>query len=222
MALVEGELGLSMGIWFQEFALAFGSRFWSFNWYPFYGTQLRSLELLFGCVLSLVVFSLLDALHLVVDMSSGEVTTLGLRGAMDHVFPFVVLVLLQWDVRWFPVVVIALIGWILLTPLLSNWFDTILTLFVLTPVLCRLLALALGFDFASGMLRGLLVDRHWRMAIGDQRWPSSLTRWCQRRTSFLGTMDKRKWSRYVVWRPWGVWLLSSHLVSFALRRITCG
>jgi hypothetical protein len=50
-------------------------------------------------VLSLVVLRLLDALHLVVDMSSGEVVALGLREATDHVFPFVVLVLLQRDVR---------------------------------------------------------------------------------------------------------------------------
>jgi hypothetical protein len=50
-------------------------------------------------VLSLVVLRLLDALHLVVDTSSGEVAALGLREATDHVFPFVVLVLLQRDVR---------------------------------------------------------------------------------------------------------------------------
>jgi hypothetical protein len=87
-------------------------------------------------VLSLVVLGLLDALHLVVDMSLGEVAALGLRGAMDNIFPFVALVLLQRDVRCFPMVVIALIGWILLTPLLSNWLDTGLTLFVLTLVLC--------------------------------------------------------------------------------------
>jgi hypothetical protein len=69
---------LLMGIWFQEFALAFGTHLWSFNWYPFYGTQLRSLEFFWVCVLSLVVLSLLDALHLVVDTSSGEVAALGL------------------------------------------------------------------------------------------------------------------------------------------------
>jgi hypothetical protein len=51
-------------------------------------------------VLSLVVLRLPDALHLVVSTSSGEVTTLGLKEPMDHVFPFVVLVLLQWDMRW--------------------------------------------------------------------------------------------------------------------------
>jgi hypothetical protein len=73
------------------------------------------------------------------------------------------------------VVVIALIGWILLNPLLSKWLDTDLTLFVLTPMLSQLLPLALGFDFAGGRLGGLLVDQLRRMATGDRRWSSSLT-----------------------------------------------
>jgi hypothetical protein len=73
------------------------------------------------------------------------------------------------------VVVIALIGWILLTPLLSKWLDTGLTLFVLTPMLSQLPPLALGFDFAGSRLRGLLVDQLRRMATRDQRWSSSLT-----------------------------------------------
>jgi hypothetical protein len=71
------------------------------------------------------------------------------------------------------VVVITLIGWILLTSLLSNWLSTGLTLFVLTPVLRLSLSLALGFDFACGGLRRLLVDRLRRMVTGDRRWPSS-------------------------------------------------
>jgi hypothetical protein len=49
-----------------------------------------------------------------------------------------------------------------------------LTLFVLTPVLSRLLALTLGFDFAGRRLGGFLVDRLPRMANGDRRWSSSL------------------------------------------------
>jgi hypothetical protein len=48
---------------------------------------------------SLAVVCLLDILDLVNNTSLGEVTTLSLRGATDHVFPFVVLVLLQRDVR---------------------------------------------------------------------------------------------------------------------------
>jgi hypothetical protein len=45
--------------------------------------------------LSLVVLSLLDVLHLVINTSLREVAALSLRGAMDHAFLFVVLVLLQ-------------------------------------------------------------------------------------------------------------------------------
>jgi hypothetical protein len=45
--------------------------------------------------LSLVVLSLLDVLHLVINTSLGEVATLSLRGATDHAFLFVVLLLLQ-------------------------------------------------------------------------------------------------------------------------------
>jgi hypothetical protein len=45
--------------------------------------------------LSLVVLGLLDVLHLVINKSLGEVATLSLRGATDHAFFFVVLVLLQ-------------------------------------------------------------------------------------------------------------------------------
>jgi hypothetical protein len=45
--------------------------------------------------LSLVVLNFLDVLHLVINTSLGEVTTLSLRGATDHTFLFVVLVLLQ-------------------------------------------------------------------------------------------------------------------------------
>jgi hypothetical protein len=45
--------------------------------------------------LSLVVLSLLDVLHLVINTSVGEVAALSLRGATDHAFLFVVLVLLQ-------------------------------------------------------------------------------------------------------------------------------
>jgi hypothetical protein len=45
--------------------------------------------------LSLVVLSLLDALHLVINMSLGQVAVLSLSGATNHAFPFMVLVLLQ-------------------------------------------------------------------------------------------------------------------------------
>jgi hypothetical protein len=45
--------------------------------------------------LSLVVLSLLDVLHLMINTSLGEVTVLSLREATDHGLSFVVLVLLQ-------------------------------------------------------------------------------------------------------------------------------
>jgi hypothetical protein len=137
-------------------------------------------------VLIFMVVCLLDILHFVINMSFEKVAALSLRGATDHVFPFVVLVLLQQDVRWLPVVVIALIGivgWIWLTPLLSRWLDTGLTLFVLTQVLSRLLVLALGFDCAYGRLRGLLVDRlqslaayFWRSKVALQPHPGGVKR----------------------------------------------
>jgi hypothetical protein len=44
---------------------------------------------------SLVVLNLLDVLHLVINTSLGEVAALSLRGATDHAFLFVVLLLLQ-------------------------------------------------------------------------------------------------------------------------------
>jgi hypothetical protein len=45
--------------------------------------------------LSLVVLCLLDGLHLVIITSLGEVAVLSLRGATDHIFLFMVIVLLQ-------------------------------------------------------------------------------------------------------------------------------
>jgi hypothetical protein len=45
--------------------------------------------------LSLVVLCLLDGLHLVINTSLGEVAVLSLRGATDHIFLFMVIVLLQ-------------------------------------------------------------------------------------------------------------------------------
>jgi hypothetical protein len=44
---------------------------------------------------SLQMVSLLDVLHLVINTSLGEVAALSLRGATDHTFPIVVVVLLQ-------------------------------------------------------------------------------------------------------------------------------
>jgi hypothetical protein len=78
------------------------------------------------------------------------------KGGTVHGFSFMVLVLLQ--VEWFgylmvvTVVVfveVALVGkmvWFVLTPLSSRGLGTSFTHLELTPVLSRLLALALGFE----------------------------------------------------------------------------
>jgi hypothetical protein len=60
---------------------------------------------------SLQVVSLLDVLHLLINTSLGEVAALSLRGATDHAFPVMVVVLLQWDGSGFPMVVPGLTGW---------------------------------------------------------------------------------------------------------------
>jgi hypothetical protein len=61
-------------------------------------------------MVTMVVLSLLDVLHLVINTSLGEVAVLSLRRAMDHAFPFVVVVPLQWDRSGLPMVVLGLIG----------------------------------------------------------------------------------------------------------------
>jgi hypothetical protein len=58
------------------------------------GSTLSIVEQMVG-TLSLVVLSLLDVLHLVINTSLGEVIALSLRGATDHGLSFVVLILLQ-------------------------------------------------------------------------------------------------------------------------------
>jgi hypothetical protein len=63
-------------------------------------------------MVTMVVLSLLDVLHLVINTSLGEVTVLSLRRATDHAFPFVVIVPLQWDRSGLPMVVLGLTGWV--------------------------------------------------------------------------------------------------------------
>jgi hypothetical protein len=87
------------------------------------------------------------------------------RGGTVHGLPFVVLVLLQLERDGSLVVVsvvgfveVALVGklfWIVLTPLLSKWLDTSFTLLVLTPVLSRLFAHVLVFEFQVGDLKNV-------------------------------------------------------------------
>jgi hypothetical protein len=86
----------------------------------------------------------------------GGVVALRWRGGAIHGFPFVALVLRQAEKVGFLGVVtivvfmeVALVGkmvWFVLTPLSSKWLGTGFTLSELTPVLSRLLALALGFE----------------------------------------------------------------------------
>jgi hypothetical protein len=116
----------------------------------------------------------------------GGVVALRWRGGMVHGLPFVVLVLLQLErdgslVVVFVVVfmVVALVGkmvWIMLTPLLSKWLSTGFTLLVLTPVLSRLFAHMLVFEFQMGDLQNIwLIDSGCsRHMTGDKGWFSSL------------------------------------------------
>jgi hypothetical protein len=135
---------------------------------------------------SLQVVSLLGVLPLLLNTGMGRVVALRWRGGMVHCFPFVVLVLLQVErvgslmvdtVVMF--VVVALVGkmfWIVLTPLLSKWLDTGFTLWVLTPMLSRLLAHVLVFEFQVGDLKNIwLIDSGCsRHMTRDKGWLSSL------------------------------------------------
>jgi hypothetical protein len=135
---------------------------------------------------SLVVVSLLDILHLVLNTMVGGVIALRWRRGTVHGLPFVVFVILQRDrggslvvVPVVAFVVVALIGvmvWFVLTPLWSKWLITGFTLLVLTPVQSRLFTHVLVFEFQVGDLRNVwLIDfgclRH---MTGDKGWFSSL------------------------------------------------
>jgi hypothetical protein len=135
---------------------------------------------------SLQVVSLLGVLPLLLNTGMGRVVALRWRGGMVHCFPFVVLVLLQVErvgslmvdiVVMF--VVVALVGkmfWIVLTPLLSKWLDVGFTLWVLTPMLSRLFAHVLVFEFQVGDLKNIwLIDSGCsRHMTRDKGWLSSL------------------------------------------------
>jgi hypothetical protein len=105
---------------------------------------------------SLLEVSLLGSLLLVLNTGMGGSIALRWRGGTVHGLSFVVLVLLHVERVGSLVVVtvvvfveVALVGkmvWFMLTPLSSKWLGTGFTLLELTPVLSRLLALALGFE----------------------------------------------------------------------------
>jgi hypothetical protein len=116
----------------------------------------------------------------------GRVVALIWRGGTAHSLPFVVLVLLQLERVGFLIVVtvvvfveVVLIGemfWIVLTPLWIKWLGTGFTLLVLTPVLSRLFAHVLVFEFQVGDLKNIwLIDSSCsRHMTEDKGWFSSL------------------------------------------------
>jgi hypothetical protein len=105
---------------------------------------------------SLQEVRLLGILPLELTTGMGGVLALRRRGGTVHGPSFVVLVLLQLErvgslmvVTVVVFVEVALVGkmvWFVLTPLSSKWLGTGFTHLELTPVLRRLLALALGFE----------------------------------------------------------------------------
>jgi hypothetical protein len=113
---------------------------------------------------SLHVVSLLGVLPLVQTTGMGGVIGLSWRGGTVHCFPFVVLVL------------VGKMVWIVLTPLLRKWLGTGFTLLVLTPVLSRLFAHVLVFEFQVGDLMNIwLIDSGCsRHMTGKKGWFSSL------------------------------------------------
>jgi hypothetical protein len=99
----------------------------------------------------------------------GGVIALRWRGGTIHGSPFVVLVLLQaervgflgvvTEVVFVVVVLVGKMAWFVLTPLAIKWLDTGFTLLVLTPVLSRLFAHVLVFEFQVGDLKNIwLID----------------------------------------------------------------
>jgi hypothetical protein len=108
---------------------------------------------------SLQVVSLLGVLPLMLNTVMGGVIALRWRGGTVHSLPFVVLVLLQLDRVGSLIVVtmvvfkeVALIGGM-------SWIVTGFTVLVLTPVLSRLFAHMLVFEFQVGYLKNFwLID----------------------------------------------------------------
>jgi hypothetical protein len=132
---------------------------------------------------NLQMVSLPGVLPLVLNTGMGGVVALRWRAGTVHDLPFVVLVLLQLERDGSIVVVfvvvfveVALVGkmfLIVLTPLLSKWLGTGITLLLLlTPVLSRLFAHVLVFEFQVGDLKNIwLIDSGCsRHMTGDKGW----------------------------------------------------
>jgi hypothetical protein len=146
------------------------------------------------------VVSLLGVLPLVFNTGMGAIVALSWRGGMIHGSPFVVLVLLQvekvgflgvvTEVVFVVVVFVGKMVWCVLTPLSSKWLITSFTPLVLTPVLSRLFAHVLTFEFQVGDLKNIWsidsgCSRH---MTGDKGWFSSLVPVVTRRYITFGTM----------------------------------
>jgi hypothetical protein len=132
------------------------------------------------------VVSSLGVLCLVFSTGMGGAVALIWRGGTVHGLPFVILVLLQLErvcslmvvtvVVFVEVVLVGKMVWFVLSPLSSKWLGTGFTLLVLTPVLSRLFAHVLVFEFQVGDLKNILLidsgcSRH---MTRDKGWFSSL------------------------------------------------
>jgi hypothetical protein len=147
---------------------------------------------------SLQVVSLLGVPPLVFSTGMRGVVALRWRGGTVHDFPFVVLALLQLErasslmvvtvVVFVEVPLVGKIVWFVLTPLSSKWLGTGFTLLVLTPVLGRLFAHVLIFEFQVGDLKNIwLIDSDCsRHMTGDKGWFSSLVSVVTRRYITFG------------------------------------
>jgi hypothetical protein len=132
------------------------------------------------------VVSLLGNLPLEFTTGMGGVVALKRRGGTVHGPSFMVLVLFQAErvgflgvVTEVVFVVVVLVGkmvWCVLTSLSSKWLGTGSTLLVLTPVLSRLFAHVLVFEFQVGDLKNIwLIDSGCsRHMTRDRGWFSSL------------------------------------------------
>jgi hypothetical protein len=135
---------------------------------------------------SLQEVNLLGVLPLMLNTGMGGSIALIWRGGTVHGLSFVVLVLLQVErvgslmvVTVVVFVEVAFVGkmvWFVLTPLSSKWLGTGITLLVLTPVLSRLFAHVLVFEFQVGDLKNIwLIDSGCsRHMTGDKGWFSIL------------------------------------------------
>jgi hypothetical protein len=147
---------------------------------------------------SLQEVRLLGILPLEFTTGMGGVVALRRRGGTVHELSFMVLVLLQAErvgslmvVTVVVFVEVALGGkmaWFVLTPLSSKWLDTGFTLLVLNPVLSRLFAHVLIFEFQVGDLKNIwLIDSGCsRHMTGDKGWFSSLVSVVTRRYITFG------------------------------------